>query len=85
MATDARAGGEAMVCGRRCSFAGRVSMDLIVLDVTDVPPSQLRPGVMAELLGERITVDDMGARAGTIGYEVLTGLGKRYHRVYVGG
>ena len=40
---------------------------------------------MAELLGERITVDDMGARAGTIGYEVLTGLGKRYHRVYVGG
>ena len=84
MATDARPGGEAMVAGTRCCFAGRVSMDLTVIDVTDAPRESVAPGVMVELLGERITVDDMGARAGTIGYEILTGLGKRYRRVYTG-
>jgi alanine racemase len=36
-------------------------------------------------LGEKITVDDLGARSNTIGYEILTGLGRRYHRRYVGG
>ena len=85
MATDARPGGEAMVAGVRCPFAGRVSMDLIVIDVTDAPRDRVAPGVMVELLGEHITVDDMGVRAGTIGYEILTGLGRRYRRVYTGG
>ena len=45
---------------------GDTAWDLIVLDVTDAPASRLRPGAVAELLGEQITVDDMGARAGTI-------------------
>ncbi len=85
MATDERAGGEAIVAGNRCPFTGRVSMDLTVIDVTDVPEKLLAPGIVAELLGEKITIDDMGARAGTIGYEILTGLGRRYRRVYVGG
>ncbi len=85
MATDTRPGGEAMVLGRRCPFAGRVSMDLIVIDVTDVADPALAPGTLAELLGESIGVDDMGARAGTIGYEVLTSLGRRYRRRYIGG
>ena len=84
MATDTRPGGEAMVKGARCPFAGRVSMDLTVIDVTDAP-ADLAPGDMVELMGEAITVDDIGARAGTIGYEVLTGLGRRYFRQYVGG
>ena len=81
MGTDARMGGEAMVAGVRCPFAGRVSMDLSVIDVTDVPGG-VRPGDMVELLGAAITVDDMAARAGTIGYEILTNLGRRYARSY---
>ena len=81
MGTDARMGGEAMVGGVRCPFAGRVSMDLTVIDVTDVPGG-VRPGDMVELLGAAITVDDMAARAGTIGYEILTNLGRRYARSY---
>ena len=81
MGTDSRTGGEAMVAGFRCPFAGRVSMDLTVIDVTDVPGG-VRPGDMVELLGAAITVDDMAARAGTIGYEILTNLGRRYARSY---
>ena len=84
MATDTRPGGEAVVCGRRCRFAGRVSMDLTILDVTDVPAKELGPGAMAELLGDDITIDDLAARPGTIGYEILTNLGRRYHRIYMG-
>ena len=81
MATDTRRGGEALVNGHRCPFAGRVSMDLTVIDVTDAP-GEVRPGTMVELLGAAISVDDMGERAGTIGYEVLTNLGRRYARSY---
>lgn len=85
MATDHKAGGEAMVAGQRCPFAGRVSMDLTVIDVTDAPANSVGPGTMACLLGAEITVDDLGERSGTIGYEILTRLGARYHRVYVNG
>lgn len=63
---------------------GRVSMDLITLDVTAVPESLARPGALVDLIGPRNPVDSVGDAAGTIGYEVLTRLGKRYHRVYVG-
>lgn len=84
MATDIRPGGEAMVAGVRCPFAGRVSMDLTVIDVTDVPDDALK-GATAKLLCDDITVDDLGLRAATIGYEILTRLGARYHRNYVGG
>ncbi len=83
MATDDRVGGEAMVAGVRCPFAGRVSMDLTVIDVTDVPEPDLK-GASACLLGEDIGIDELGLRAATIGYEILTRLGARYHRVYVG-
>lgn len=63
-----------------CPLVGRVSMDLVTVDVTDlaeVPP-------MLEILGARQGVDDLAARAGTIGYEILTSLGPRYERVYLG-
>ena len=68
--------------GTPAPVVGRVSMDLITIDVTDIPDVQR--GHWAELLGEHITVDDVARRAGTIGYEVLTRLGQRYHRIYVG-
>jgi alanine racemase len=81
-ASDARAGGEAIVAGQRCPLAGRVSMDLIAVDVTDVPESELKRGDLVTFLGREIGVDDLAARAGTIGYEVLTSLGRRYRRIY---
>jgi alanine racemase len=89
-ATDAKreAGtlaGEAIVAGRRCPFAGRVSMDLLSVDVTDLPSGAVKRGDLATLIGDDLTVDEVGARAGTIGYEILTGLGRRYARAYLGG
>jgi alanine racemase len=88
-ATDAKreagtAAGEAIVAGRRCPFAGRVSMDLITLDVSAVPEAEVRRGDTVTLIGGSLTVDEVGRRAGTIGYEILTGLGARYARTYRG-
>jgi alanine racemase len=80
-ATDARPGAEAIIAGQRCPLAGRVSMDLTAFDITEVATPVLR-GDTATLLGREIGVDDLAARAGTIGYEVLTGLGRRYRRIY---
>ncbi|WP_133768682.1 alanine racemase [Enterovirga rhinocerotis] len=82
-ATDAHDGGAALVAGRLCPFAGRVSMDLIVLDVTDVPEAEARRGSVATLIGDALDIDEVGRRAGTIGYEMLTGLGRRYGRRYL--
>jgi alanine racemase len=83
--TDTRAGADALVAGVRCPIAGRVSMDLMALDVTAVPREAVRRGALVTLLGDDITVDDLAANAGTIPYEVLTSLGRRYRRVYRGG
>ena len=63
---------------------GRVSMDLITVDVTDVPDKLAIRGGWVEVLGARTTIDDLTDRAGTIGYELLTRLGRRVHRVYAG-
>ena len=81
-ASDTRPGAEAIVAGRRCPLAGRVSMDLMAIDVTDVVETHVSRGGLVTLLGDGIGVDDLAARAGTIGYEVLTSLGRRYRRVY---
>ncbi len=87
-ATDAKreAGiqtGEASIAGRRCPFVGRVSMDLITVDVTELPDGAVRRGDPAILIGEGLTVDEVGKRAETIGYEILTRLGRRFERRYV--
>ncbi|MCG6122117.1 MAG: alanine racemase [Microvirga sp.] len=76
--------GVALVGGVRCPFAGTVSMDLIILDVTDAPPGAARRGARAVLIGDGLDVDEVGMRAGTVGYEILTSLGRRYARRYVG-
>ena len=81
-ASDEAPGGEAIIAGKRCPFAGRVSMDLIAIDVTELPEGAVRRGDFATLIGDEITVDAVASAAGTIGYEVLTGLGLRYHRIY---
>jgi alanine racemase len=77
--------GMALVAGQPCPFAGNVSMDLITLDVTDVPEAQVKRGDTVTLIGSDLTVDEVGRRAGTIGYEILTNLGARYARAYRGG
>jgi alanine racemase len=70
--------------GRAAPLIGRVSMDLTTFDVTDI--SDARPGDRILLIGgEGNTPDDIAARCGTIGYEVLTSLGRRYQRVTEGG
>ena len=70
------------LAGRRIPLVGRVSMDLATFDVSAVPPDEAQPGMTVELLGDKYGVDDAAADAGTIGYEILTALGRRYHRVY---
>ncbi len=81
-ASDEAPGADAIVAGKRCPIAGRVSMDLIEIDITDLPDNSARRGDLAKLIGDEISVDDVASAAGTIGYEVLTSLGRRYHRVY---
>jgi alanine racemase len=76
---------EVIVAGKRCPLAGRVSMDVLAVDVTDVAEGAVRRGDFATLIGDRVSVDDLAAGMGTIGYEVLTDLGRRYHRLYKGG
>ncbi len=76
--------GFATIDGHKAPIVGRVSMDLITLDVTDVPEHLAQPGVMAEFLGEYRTPDDIARDWQTIPYEVLTGLGQRYARAYTG-
>jgi alanine racemase len=81
-ATDAAPGADAIVAGSRCPVAGRVSMDLMAIDVTALPEHTVRRGDTVTMVGGEIGVDDLAAAAGTIGYEVLVNLGKRYHRIY---
>ena len=73
---------QVIVAGKRCPLVGRVSMDLISVDVTDVPDGRARRGDLVTLIGSELGVDELAARAGTISYEVLTRLGHRFHRVY---
>jgi alanine racemase len=82
-ATHDRPGGAAMLHGARCPLAGRVSMDLVTLDVTDAPEGAARIGHAVTLIGDGIGVDDVAAAAGTNGYEILTSLGPRYVRRYL--
>jgi alanine racemase len=70
--------------GLRLPVVGRVSMDSIVIDATSVAPERLHPDSEVEVIGDCQSVDDVAAAAGTIGYEVLTGLGSRYQWIYLG-
>lgn len=87
--TDAKSGagtlsGVALVGGVRCPFAGVLSMDLTILDVTGAPAAAAARGGTAVMIGDGLEIDEVGMRAGTIGYEILTSLGPRYRRVYLG-
>jgi alanine racemase len=79
--------GDVLIRGQRCPVRGRVCMDQIVVEVTHL--AEVAAGDTAVLIGrdgaEQITAEELAARAGTIPYEILTGIGPRVARVYEGG
>jgi alanine racemase len=75
----------AYIDGLAAPIAGRISMDLITIDVTDIPDHLCRPGQTVELLGPNASADELADAAGTIAYEVLSRLGSRLHVEYRGG
>ena len=84
-ATDTKPGAEVAVAGRRAPLVGRVSMDLTIVDITDLPEGAVRLGNPVEFFGPAIDLDDFATRSGTIGYHLLTSLGPRHQRIYVRG
>jgi alanine racemase len=74
--------GQAFFDGAPLPLVGRVSMDLITFDATNIPA--ICPGDQLELLGPHQGVDALARAAGTSGYEILTSLGARYHRTWLG-
>lgn len=79
--------GVALVHGQRVPFAGRVAMDMLMLDITDVPDVEVDDEVtlIGEQDGGSITADEVGSLCGTISYEVLAGIMARVPRLYVKG
>lgn len=77
--------GQAALGGARMPFAGRISMDLAVLDATAVPDSACRRGAEVEFFGDTISLEEVADAAGTISYEILTGIAPRVARAYVEG
>ena len=76
-------GGFGAIGNLRVPVLGRVSMDLTAFDVTDVPQTTLESTEWIELFGASISVDEAARACGTIGYELLTGLGQRYQRRFI--
>jgi alanine racemase len=83
---SAQGAGEMLVRGQRCRIVGRVSMDLITLDVTELPACEA--GDAVTVIGAQgagvLTADDLADACGTIAYEVLTQISPRVPRSYVG-
>ena len=77
--------GIAAIGGHRVPVIGRVSMDLITLDVTGLPEELVQPGCLVDLIGPDITLEEVARLAGTINYEILTRLGQRARRRFIGG
>lgn len=71
------------IAGHRVPVVGRVTMDLTIFDITDVPEKLVRTGDYIELFGPNMPLDEVARAAGTIGYELLTSLGLRHERRYI--
>jgi alanine racemase len=74
--------GSVGIAGQRAPVIGRISMDLMTIDVTGIDTAHARPGALVDLLDPGYGVDDAAAAAGTIGYEILTAIGRRALRLY---
>lgn len=81
---DVVPGGCGVLHGKRVPILGRVTMDLTMFDVTELGLDAVAPGDHVQLFGPDLPVDDAAAAAGTIAYEMLTSLGRRFERVYLG-
>jgi alanine racemase len=79
---DPRTTAEVVIADTRCRIVGRISMDLLAVDVTGLPESMARRGEQATLVGGSVDIDTLAAQCGTIGYELMCGFGKRYTRVW---
>ena len=79
---DPRSAAEVVIAETRCRIVGRISMDLLAVDVTGLPENLTRRGEWATLIGGSVDIDTLAAQCGTIGYELLCGLGRRYTRVW---
>lgn len=77
----APAGTPVLVNGRRCEIAGRVSMDMITIDLT--AQADAKPGDQVVLWGDGLSVDEIASQAGTIGYELFCGVTARVKRDFV--
>ncbi len=76
--------GFGVIAGVKCPIVGRVSMDLVTLDVTEVPEPSAHAGAAVEFIGPHQTVDELATAAGTMPYEIYTRLGERIQRHYTG-
>ncbi len=76
--------GFGVIAGVKCPIVGRVSMDLVTLDVTEVPERDAHAGAAVEFIGPNQTVDELAQAAGTLPYEIYTRLGDRITRHYTG-
>lgn len=83
--SDQKPGASAYHGDKPLPLLGRVSMDLLAVDVTELPEGSLKRGDFIELIGPHVGIDDLASLAGTLGYEVLTALGQRSLRRYTGG
>ena len=77
--------GYGFVAGQRVPIIGRVSMDLVTINVTDLPETNCLPGKMIEFIGAHQSADELAEKAGTIAYEITTAFGNRLSRHYIGG
>lgn len=75
--------GAAWYNGVRLPIVGRVSMDSIILDISALPEGALTQGSLVQMIGPDQTLEDIAEDAGTIAYEILTSLGRRYRRSYI--
>ncbi len=75
--------GEVCFEGHKLPVVGRVSMDLLTVDITQVPSNKIQPGDWVELFGDNLLIDHLAERAETIPWEILTRLGSRFERFYI--
>jgi alanine racemase len=73
---------QVVIGGRRCRVAAAPSIDLLPIDVTDLDRSVARFGAMVTLIGDGFAIDDLAAASGSTGREILSRLGRRFHRIY---
>ncbi|NKD76771.1 alanine racemase [Haematospirillum sp. H1815] len=76
--------GSGTIHGARVPILGRVSMDLITFDISALPAGSVHPGDYVTVLDAHHGIDSLAAEAGTLGYEILTGLSGRYTRTWTG-